>query len=95
MAEIKITIENCNNISKGVISLEEEKLNIRYGMNGTGKSTLSTAISLFSQGKPMDDLKPLEVTMKLYLQLVLMGIFKVLEYLMKILLIIWFSRKVQ
>ena len=58
MAEIKITIENCNNISKGVISLEEEKLNIRYGMNGTGKSTLSTAISLFSQGKPMDDLKP-------------------------------------
>ena len=58
MAEVKITIENCNNISKGVISLEEEKLNIRYGMNGTGKSTLSTAISLFSQGKPMDDLKP-------------------------------------
>ena len=44
MAEVKITIENCNNISKGVISLEEEKLNIRYGMNGTGKSTLSTAI---------------------------------------------------
>ena len=41
MSEIKITIENCNNISKGVISLEEEKLNIRYGMNGTGKSTLS------------------------------------------------------
>lgn len=58
VAEVKITIENCNNISKGVISLEEEKLNIRYGMNGTGKSTLSTAISLFSQGKPMDDLKP-------------------------------------
>lgn len=49
VAEVKITIENCNNISKGVISLEEEKLNIRYGMNGTGKSTLSTAISLFSQ----------------------------------------------
>ena len=53
VAEVKITIENCNNISKGVISLEEEKLNIRYGMNGTGKSTLSTAISLFSQGKPI------------------------------------------
>ena len=28
MSEIKIAIENCNNISKGVISLEEEKLNI-------------------------------------------------------------------
>lgn len=58
MPQIKITIENCNNISKGEISLEERKLNIRYGMNGTGKSTLSTAISLFSQSKPMDDLKP-------------------------------------
>ena len=58
MAEIKIVIKNCNNISKGEISLEEGKLNIRYGMNGTGKSTLSTAISLFSQNKPMDDLKP-------------------------------------
>lgn len=28
VAEVKITIENCNNISKGVISLEEEKLNM-------------------------------------------------------------------
>lgn len=26
VAEVKITIENCNNISKGVISLEEENL---------------------------------------------------------------------
>lgn len=95
MSEIKIAIENCNNISKGVISLEEEKLNIRYGMNGTGKSTLSTAISLFSQGKPMDDLKPFGSDDGLYLQLVLMGIFKALEYLMKNLLIIWFLRKVQ
>ena len=58
MSEIKITVENCNNISKGVISLAEEKLNIRYGMNGTGKSTLSTAISLFSQDEGLDDLKP-------------------------------------
>ena len=58
MAEIKISIENCNNISKGEIILEEEKLNIKYGMNGTGKSTLSTAILLFSQDKALDDLKP-------------------------------------
>lgn len=58
MSKIKIIIENCNNISKGEISLEEEKLNIRYGMNGIGKSTLSTAISLFSQGRPLDELQP-------------------------------------
>lgn len=58
MSKIKIAIENCNNISRGEIFLEEEKLNIKYGMNGTGKSTLSTAISLFSQNKPMDELRP-------------------------------------
>lgn len=58
MNEIKITIENCNNISHGELTLEEEKLNIKYGMNGTGKSTLSTAISLISQGKKLDELKP-------------------------------------
>lgn len=58
LSKIKIAIENCNNISRGEIFLEEEKLNIKYGMNGTGKSTLSTAISLFSQNKPMDELRP-------------------------------------
>lgn len=51
MDEIKITIENCNNISNGELALEKNKLNIKYGMNGTGKSTLSTAISLISHGK--------------------------------------------
>lgn len=58
MDEIRITIENCNNISKGELALETNKLNIKYGMNGTGKSTLSTAISLISQGKALDELKP-------------------------------------
>ena len=58
MGEIKITIENCNNISHGELTLEENKLNIKYGMNGTGKSTLSTAISLISQGKDLIELKP-------------------------------------
>lgn len=58
MNNIKITIENCNNISKGELILEKNKLNIKYGMNGTGKSTLSTAIDLISQGKTLDELKP-------------------------------------
>lgn len=58
MNEIKITIQNCNNISHGELTLEKNKLNIKYGMNGTGKSTLSTAISLLSQGKTLDELKP-------------------------------------
>ena len=58
MAEIEIKIENCNNICKGKIVLEEEKLNIKYGMNGTGKSTIATAISLFSKGQSLSELKP-------------------------------------
>lgn len=58
MDEIKISIENCNNILRGELVLEESKLNIKYGMNGTGKSTLSTAISLISQEKDLAELKP-------------------------------------
>ena len=58
MDDITITIENCNNISKGELALETNKLNIKYGMNGTGKSTISAAISLISQGKTLDGLKP-------------------------------------
>ncbi len=58
MDEIIISVENCNNISKGELALKINKLNIKYGMNGTGKSSLSTAISLISQGKTLDELKP-------------------------------------
>lgn len=39
-----ITIKNCNNIRKGNISIEKNKLNIKYGINGTGKSTIALAI---------------------------------------------------
>ena len=58
MNKITITIKNCNNISSGELVLEKNKLNIKYGMNGTGKSTLATAINLISQGKKLDELKP-------------------------------------
>ena len=39
-----ITIKNCNNIKKGNICIEKNKLNIKYGINGTGKSTIALAI---------------------------------------------------
>lgn len=58
MDVIKITIKNCNNIANGELTLEKNKLNIKYGMNGTGKSTLSTAIDWISQGKSLDELRP-------------------------------------
>jgi len=41
---MKIRIENCNNIDLSVIEIVENRLNIKYGINGTGKSTISKAI---------------------------------------------------
>ena len=41
---MNITIKNCNNIKEGNISIEKNKLNIKYGINGTGKSTIASAI---------------------------------------------------
>lgn len=41
---MNITIKSCNNIKEGKISVEKNKLNIKYGINGTGKSTIASAI---------------------------------------------------
>ncbi|MBS5485149.1 MAG: AAA family ATPase [Eubacterium sp.] len=66
MYEIKI--ENCNNIVQGKISIVENKLNIKYGINGTGKTTISRAIQ-YSKENQLQDLKsyfskePAKITM--------------------------------
>jgi energy-coupling factor transporter ATP-binding protein EcfA2 len=39
-----VTLKNCNNITEGEISIQAGKLNIKYGSNGTGKSTIAKAI---------------------------------------------------
>jgi len=39
-----IIIENCNNIKKAKITIVENHLNIKYGINGIGKSTIAKAI---------------------------------------------------
>ncbi|WP_296217660.1 AAA family ATPase [Pseudomonas sp. UBA2684] len=41
---MKIEINNCNNIEQGQITIAEHLLNIKYAINGTGKSTVSKAI---------------------------------------------------
>lgn len=46
MTTISITIKNCNNIDNADIDIELNKLNIKYGINGTGKSTIVRAIEL-------------------------------------------------
>ena len=53
MAEHTITIRNCNNIRTADISLAECTLNIKFGYNGTGKSTISEAIRLKMEGKDL------------------------------------------
>ena len=39
-----LTITNCNNIDSGEIEITNNKLNIKFGINGTGKSTITRAI---------------------------------------------------
>lgn len=63
---MKIKIENCNNIKECNLEIQEGKLNIKYGINGTGKSTISKVIkeskesdlSLFKPFKSSDDVIP-------------------------------------
>ncbi len=45
-----ILIKNCNNIQSAEISLSENTLNIKFGYNGTGKSTIGEAIRLKMEG---------------------------------------------
>jgi energy-coupling factor transporter ATP-binding protein EcfA2 len=43
---MNLSIAFCNNIDAGSIAIEEGRLNIKYAMNGTGKSTVAKAIEL-------------------------------------------------
>lgn len=58
MTDSTIKIQNSNNISNGEIAICANKLNILFGRNGTGKSTIARAIYLVSQGKPLTELAP-------------------------------------
>jgi len=60
---MEIEISNCNNIDNGRITLTEGLLNIKYAINGTGKSTISKAIlksvsSRVSGNNELLELKP-------------------------------------
>lgn len=55
-----IKIKNCNCISDAGIYLEENAINIKYGSNGTGKSTVCKAIFAKANGsaEKMEELRP-------------------------------------
>ena len=42
---MNVNIRNCNNIKNTDITIEKNSLNIKYGLNGTGKSTIAKAIA--------------------------------------------------
>lgn len=55
---MNIRVANCNNIDNGSINLIEGRLNIKYAINGTGKSTLAKAIELCKSPEQLNNLIP-------------------------------------
>ena len=49
---MEIKIKNCNSIDEASVHIEERKLNIKYGTNGTGKSTIARALVFHSAKSP-------------------------------------------
>lgn len=59
---LNIEIKNCNNIDLGRIRIKKNTLNIKHGINGTGKSTISKAIEYHVYNKEaLKTLKPFKV----------------------------------
>ncbi|MEQ1706393.1 MAG: hypothetical protein ABL867_10560, partial [Rickettsiales bacterium] len=56
---MELIIRNCNSIDNAKIKIEENRLNIKYGINGTGKSTIAKAIELYVKNdKTLKELTP-------------------------------------
>lgn len=47
---MKIQLKNCKNVDFAEIGITPGKLNIKYAMNGTGKSTIAKSIQVFVSG---------------------------------------------
>jgi energy-coupling factor transporter ATP-binding protein EcfA2 len=57
--DLAIEIRDCNSISNAKITLRRSALNIKYGANGVGKSTIASALSLRTDGEgSLDQLVP-------------------------------------
>lgn len=50
-SDYAITITDCNSITEAHITLRRQSLNIKYGPNGIGKSTIARALVLNAQGE--------------------------------------------
>jgi predicted ATP-binding protein involved in virulence len=56
---MNVHIQNCNNVTDGNISIDTDKLNIKYAHNGTGKTTASEAITACIQDESLAHLTPM------------------------------------
>ncbi|UUY03018.1 AAA family ATPase [Svornostia abyssi] len=58
-SDYAITITDCNSITEAQITLRRDSLNIKYGPNGIGKSTIARALVLNAEGEDaLHDLLP-------------------------------------
>lgn len=55
---MKVEIKNCNNIEEGNIEIKDNSLNIKYAINGTGKTTIAKAIKNKILNEDLNTLKP-------------------------------------
>jgi energy-coupling factor transporter ATP-binding protein EcfA2 len=56
--KINVTIENCNNVTNANIEIIKNELNLKYALNGTGKSSISKAIAKTVNGEDISIFKP-------------------------------------
>lgn len=53
----RVELKNCNSILEGEIEIEPNKLNVKYGINGTGKTTIAKAMKLSNDTEKLQELK--------------------------------------
>lgn len=55
---MQLSLKNCKNIDNGTILIEKGKLNIKYAINGTGKSSIAQAIETKIKDSNWSDIIP-------------------------------------
>lgn len=55
---MRVELNNCNNIDHGEITIEAGRLNIKYAINGTGKSSIAHALEYASTPDKLVSLTP-------------------------------------
>jgi energy-coupling factor transporter ATP-binding protein EcfA2 len=55
---MKLTIQNCQNIKSGITDIAENCINIKIGLNGTGKTTIFKVLERILNHRDLSDLTP-------------------------------------